>query len=413
MGSYFILAGVLLLAGIVFDIGLFYFLSYLCIAIYAVSRWYVPHSLKKLESQRSLDSHAFLGDEVAINVRLENPHRLAVPWLSVWDSVPLELGRERGIMQVLNLPGRSRAEFSYTIKPRRRGYYRLGPLYLVSSDLFGFVPQTQSQRPVSHITVYPRVTPLAELGLPSRLPFGSLRSRERLFSDPTRPLGIRDYQSGDSQRHIHWKASGHLRRLVVKTFEPAVSLETALMLNLNRDEYSMDRWREGSEFGIEVAASLAAHLIDRRQSAGFFTNGLDPLGSTGSASFDPSSGRLEVTDGEQQTQSTAIAPRPGRAQLMKLLESLARVQVSTGRDFIQWLPEATLGLGWGTTVMVITPDGDEQACEVMHRLSRRGFNVILIVTELVYFAPIEQRAAALGFRAYRAAARSDLDEWRA
>ena len=412
MGAYFILASVLLLAGLIFKVSLLVYLAYLCVGLYALSRWYIPHALARVATSRSLDSHAFLGDEVSVTISLSNLSRLSLPWLSVWDSVPLELSRDHATMRVLSIPPRRRASMSYVIKPRRRGYYRLGPLYLASGDLFGFSPQVQSQRPVSHITVYPKVTPLKELGLPSRLPFGSLASAQQLFSDPTRPIGIREYRAGDSQRHIHWKNTSHLGRLVVKTFQPAVSLETAILLNLHRDDYQSPHWRDHAEFGIEVAASLAAHLIGQKQPVGFFSNGLDPLATSSTMSFDPSSGRLEAQGQHRSSNFTAMTPRAGKAQLMQMLESLARVQVVESVGFSQWAARASIGLSWGVTVLAVTPSCDEATCNVMHRLARSGFNPILIVTEPVHFAPIRERARRLGFRAYRATERRELDEWR-
>lgn len=412
MAGYFVLAIVLLLSGLIFKVSLLCYLAYLCVGLYALGRWYAPHALERVVASRTVNSHAFLGDEVAITISLTNLGRLSLPWLSVWDSVPLELSRDQTTMQVLSVPARRRASMGYVIKPRRRGYYRLGPMYLASSDLFGLSPQVQSQRPVSHITVYPKVTPLKSLGLPSRLPFGSLVSRQQLFSDPTRPIGIREYRAGDSQRHIHWKNTGHLGRLVVKTFEPAVSLETAILLNLHRGDYQSSSWRDHAEFGIEVAASLAAHLIESKQPVGFYCNGLDPLGTSSTMSFDPSSGRLEAQDKQHSEQFTAIAPRTGKAQLMRVLESLARVQATDSVEFSQWAARASTGLSWGVTVLAVTPTCDEATCNAMHRLVRSGFNPILIVTEPVYFAPVRARARRLGFRVYRTVDRRDLDEWR-
>ena len=97
---------------------------------------------------------------------------------------------------------------------------------------------------------------------------------------------------------------------------------------------------------------------------------------------------------------------------MRILESLARLQAADSDTFAQWSLEACAHLSWGVTVLAITPTSDESTCQALHRLARSGFNPVLIVTEPAYFAPVRERARQLGFHAYRAASRTDLDEWR-
>ncbi len=83
--------------------------------------------------------------------------------------------------------------------------------------------------------------------------------------------------AGDSQRRIHWKASAHEDRLLVKKFQPAISLNVAIVLDLNRQAYPISGAIGSSEWAIIVAASLASHVVGQRQPVGLITNGLDSL----------------------------------------------------------------------------------------------------------------------------------------
>ena len=309
------------------------------------------------------------------------------------------------------LPRRRGHTLSYSIKARRRGYYRVGPLILETGDLFGLFPEKRHTAGTDYITVYPRLRPIAELGLPSRLPFGTIASHQRLFSDPSRPAGVRDYRSSDSLRHINWKTSGHVGALKVRNFQPAISMESAVLLNLNRNEFTTTSWLDGSEWSIEVAASLIAHLANRQQAVGLVTNGVDPLRSAKSAHFDEKSRRLALAPSQIGKAPPPFPPKTGRVQLMKLLEVLARIEPAISSPFHLWAPGACLRLGWGISVFAITPTADKQTCSVMHGLVRSGFNPILLVTEPVYFPPVKERARRLGFSAYRVSALPDLDSW--
>jgi uncharacterized protein (DUF58 family) len=307
-------------------------------------------------------------------------------------------------------------------------------VFLKTRDLFGFFEEQRDQVRASYLSVCPRLIPLTHLGLPSRLPFSASASHQRLFEDPARPMGVRDYRSGDSLRQINWKVSAHTRNLVVKTFQPAVSLETAVLLNLHADDYERNNRQVVIEWAIEVAASLAAHLVDKRQPVGLMTNGVDPLQSrpvdqvdgrraNGGPSvadegpdFDESSGRLlmpSVTADQIATIPSVIPPRPGRAHLMKILEKLARIEAGGVISFDAWAPTAGLHLNWGVTLLVITAKGDEATCQTLHRLARAGFNPILVVVEPTgNFGEVRQRARQLGFTAYKVAQAYDLDGWR-
>jgi uncharacterized protein (DUF58 family) len=354
-----------------------------------------------------------------VTVRLANTGRLPLPWIRLDESIPLRLRGGEPPRRVVTLGGRETTEFVYHILARRRGYYRIGPLTIGAGDQFGF-GENSAGLPADYLTVYPRIIPLSRLGLPSRLPFGTVQSRQRLFEDPARPAGIRDYRSGDSLRHINWKVSAHTERLAVKTFQPAISLETALLLNLDVRDYERRERFTGPEWAIEVAASLAAHLVEGRQPVGLITNGADPLrpaegqGDTLLA-FDEESGRLLMrrpAEGRLANLPAPIPPRPGRAHLRKVLELLARVEAAESVTFTSFAPAACAQLSWGVTVLAVSPRGDEPTCRMLHRLLRAGYNPVLIVIQPVPdFGQVQERARRLGFRAFYVPEQRDLKVW--
>ncbi len=316
---------------------------------------------------------------------------------------------------VLSVAAKDTAVLTYRIRSLRRGYYQLGPLTLQTGDLFGFVPEQQITVPSSYLTVYPRLSSLNQLGLPSRLPFGTIASHQRLFDDPARPMGVREYQSGDSPRQINWKVSAHTRQLMVKTYQPAILLETAVVLNLNREDYETTLQSSAIEWGIEIAASLAAHLVEQRQAVGLVTTGRDLLLESMQDGqpelFDELSGRLVAhREGESGAQLGAIPPHHGRVHLMKLLEHLARLEPTRGaQPFATWLPTAVSSLTWGTTLLIITPSADPATYHSLHQLVRRGLNPVLLATQTQSDWPQRQaQARQLGFTAYQTVAPRDL-----
>ena len=377
-----------------------FYLIYLCIGVYVWGRWVTPWSLGRLRVEREFTDHAFLGEKITVTLRIKNESRLPLPWLELVEGSSVDLRARDETNDALSLGGREAVVYSYTVRATKRGRYRIGPLYLSSGDLFGFFDEQRRKHHADYITVYPRINALDHLGLPSRLQFGTIASRQRLFEDPTRPAGVREFRSGDSQRGINWKVSGHSGTLMVKTFQPAISLDSMILLNLHSEDYSERFWRGATEWGIELAASFAAHLVERRQAVGLMTNGTDLLRE----------GAGEIPG---LAMPPAIPPRAGRDNLMKILERLARVQAGDLSPFAQWAGSACTSLGWGMTILVITGSADEGTCNTLHRLVRSGFNPILFVVERSpSFASIRERARRLGFSAYEVTERADLAQWR-
>ncbi|NJN84155.1 MAG: DUF58 domain-containing protein [Caldilineaceae bacterium] len=178
---------------------------------------------------------------------------------------------------MLTVGSRAQADFRYDLYCKRRGYYAVGPMGLNTGDLFGFVEAGWQENEPIFVTVYPQVLALPDLGLPSRSPFGILPSRQRMFEDPNRLAGVRGYETGDSLRRIHWKASAHEDTLLVKKFQPAIALNVTIVLDLNRNAYPYASVIGASEWAISVAASIASHFIKRRQPIGMLCNGIDSV----------------------------------------------------------------------------------------------------------------------------------------
>ena len=382
-------------------VDLVFYLLYVCAGVYFWNYWSIPYRARNLSLTRTVVTHAFWNELVDVKLRIKNNTVLPIAWLELYESLAIELQTAEEINLVTTLRGGETAEFDYQVRATRRGYYRLGPTRITTGDVFGFVSDQLAFYPASYLTVYPRITPLTQLGLPSRLPFGTVGSRQRLFEDPARPRGVRDFRSGDSLRQINWKMTAHTRNLVVNTLQPAISLETMIILDLESDSYRRQSMYRDVEWGIEIAASFAAHLIGQRQGVGLITDGVDPLQGLGDdLKFDEFNGRLIIPPASELERPYPIKPGTGRAHLIKILEQLARAERANHEPFHEWLSKTLIPISWGGTVIIITPKADEQLCSVLYQLVRKGLNPILIqVRHTADFPQIRQRAKYLGFHA--------------
>jgi uncharacterized protein (DUF58 family) len=316
-----------------------------------------------------------------------------LPWLRVHDSLPIGIKSPNFFHSVISLLPFEEKILEYELNCRHRGYYPLGPLVVRAGDIFGLRDSERRFEAPDAVWVYPKIVHLNSLQLKAKVPFGYVRTKERVFEDPSRLVGVRDYQSGDSTRHIHWKATAATGTLQVKRFEPAISIESQIFLNLNRDEYTQERTRPASETAIVTAASIANYLVEKRQAVGLSCNGQDPLTEEA----------LKIT----------IPPRKGEAHLMQILDVLARAELSEHLSFTDLLHQERLQLTWGSTAIVTSSHADDALFDNMLLMKRSGFHVMLILVDTqTPFAIIKQRAKDVGIEAHQVWQERDLDVWR-
>ncbi|MFH1086929.1 MAG: DUF58 domain-containing protein [Chloroflexota bacterium] len=376
-----------------FRVDFFFYLLYLFFGIYLLSRWWTQRGLRSVTFARHYSDHALLGEQVPVRLEIHNRGLLPLPWLRVHESLPIQIKAPNLFRCVTSLLPYERRTVAYELDCRRRGHYPLGPLLLSAGDLFGLREVEQRYANQDAITVYPRIVPLRELGLPAQSPFGDVPSKQRIFEDPTRLMGVREYQAGDSQRHIHWTASAATGTLQVKRFEPAISIEALILLNLNRPEYTVARAGPASELAIVTAASVANHLAGKRQAIGLCCSGADPL--------------------QNEEQPIILPPRKGHDQLMRILDALARVELGDKTPYQDLVRRARLHLTWGGMAILITAHAGDDLFDAMVLLKRGGFHVVLVVVDpQTPFLRVQQRVRAIGVQAHQVWQERDLDVWR-
>jgi uncharacterized protein (DUF58 family) len=333
-------------------------LIYLVVGALAAGVWWSRRAITQVQTERHFHTHAFLGERIPIDLRVKNTGWLPLPWLELRETLPVELVGPNNFQSVIHLGPRGEAHFEYAVDARKRGYYPIGPLAFSTGDILGLREALQAVMQPEHLVVYPKIIPFASLDIPSRSPQGTLRHSVPLFEDPTRTFGKRGYLSGDSLRRVDWKASASTGQLQVKIFEPSIALETCIILNLNGEDYYYRNRIDSTELAIVIAASIANWIAGNKQLVGLVVNGHDPL----------------AADGRPQP----IPPHKGKRQLTRLLETLARVQITDRSELVALLQQQRYQLGWGTTLIVITGDASDDLINELYQARRAGQNAIVI-----------------------------------
>jgi uncharacterized protein (DUF58 family) len=368
-------------------------LVYLFAGAYFIGNWWNNRVMRSISYKRTFTDHAFPGETIPVVLELENASRLPAVWLQVQELVPLEIAADKSIQKVVSFAGHGKVQLDYLLSPKRRGYYKVGPVWYSSGDLLGLIGVKEMEGQPHYLTVYPKVFPISSVKIPSRSPLGNLRHETPLFEDPSRPIGKRDYQAGDSIRRIDWKASASVGRLQVKQFEPSIALETIILLNLNPEEYQLKTRFFAMEMAITIAASLANWITGNKQAVGLMTNGIDVLG----AGMPPQN----------------LPPRKGRTHLMRMLETLARIQIIGTEAIKSLLHHNRFSLSWGTTLILITGQVEDDLFDELFAAKRTGLDIVLILCgEIAGLIEIKRRAEYYKIPLFYFLDERDLDLWR-
>ncbi|MBW6465189.1 MAG: DUF58 domain-containing protein [Brevefilum sp.] len=362
---------------------------YMVVGTFLLGFWWNKRALRHVEVTRSYFERAYLGETVPVVLKIKNKSILPILWLEIHEGLPVDLRSGKGFKQVFSLGIREEKQIGYDLMPRKRGYYPLGPLLISSGDPLGLMQPTQKEFPSSPLTVYPQIVNLTAFGLPSRSPFGTIKHKNPVFEDPSRILGKREFQIGDSLRRIDWKSSAATGQLQVKLYEASISLELAILLDLHRDSYTLKTFYASTELAVTAAASVAAWGKTHRQSVGLITNGTDPHNN--------------------DQVPPPLKPRTGAGHFIHILEILARVQPGESRPLESLLQDSLANLSWGATLVLISGSLHEDMLIQLFNARKRGINPAIIFTgQTPEYRSLKNLAGYYKIQLHKAALPTDL-----
>ncbi len=393
---WFLGALILLAVGLVFQLGLLVYAMYVLLGVLLVSRYLARQWVENIEAKRECNRLSLqIGETVAVVLTLRNRGPLPIPWIVLEDSVsrdalhsvPRKLRTKGPRVKVTRLPGNGQESLLYQVHAEGRGYFQIGPTLLETGDPFGLHRRFKVVTQPNFILVFPKVVPLEGYNLATRRPIGEVRLTHRLFEDPTRVSGIRPYEHGDPLNRVHWMATARTGAIHCKTFEPSCVMGATLLLDFHQDSHAlMNATPYTSELAVTTAASLANAVYQTGQQVGLITNGRDAADRIKEEGWrhefltrDSARNRLAATNRSDRLRPVIVETRRGAEQLMRILESLARVELTDGLTFPQLIEEVAPGLSRDATVIAIVRDVPEELALALGSLRRRGFSVTAIV----------------------------------
>lgn len=319
--------------------------------------------------RRFSERRVFPGETVELTLRLTNAKLLPLAGLQLEDKFPVQLPVQGYTLtptphphilaynRVVSLRWYERVNWHYQLTATRRGYYAFGPVQLKTGDGFGLFNTHYVSDDVDRLIVYPRLMTLEQIGLPAKQPFGDTRSPQRIFEDPSRTMGVRDYQPGDAFKRIHWPATARRQQLQVRLYEPTATLNLILCLNVIT---LAEPWQgidpEALETLIEGAAALADYALMARYAVGLIANTCPP----------------------ESDQPVKVPPARTPDQRVLLLEAMAKLTGIATLNLEQLLESEVPQLPWGATLVILTATLSPALQSTLLRLRDAGRKVTVV-----------------------------------
>ncbi len=270
-----------------------------------------------------------VGDHLHEEFVLVNPGQLPVLWAEVVDHSTLP---DYNAGRVVACGSQSETKWKTEAICKRRGVFTLGPHLIQIQDPFGLFAANVEATDRDVVVIYPRVVQLPAVQVPRAGNQGSDR-RRRPLPGPLPAATITEYRPGDSLRYVHWASTARLGRLMVKDLEMEPSGDIWIVLDLDAAVQSGEGNEGTLEFGVVVAASLAAQLLGASEQRGV---------------------GLLAYSGAKDGTLIERAPGQGAAALWPILADLA--QVTAGNVSLAALLESSRRqIGRQCSVLIVTP----------------------------------------------------------
>jgi uncharacterized protein (DUF58 family) len=281
------------------------------------------------------------GEQTVVEASLTNAGTRRVWNLTAEDEVA-GLGSAR--FAAARLAPDETATATYQILCKPRGIYEVGPLRVSVTDPLRLADRSEPAGKGDRLIVYPAVEPLSGLpvlrGLDPSMyasqPEFSHRGGEDFYT-------LREYQTGDDLRRVHWPSTAKLDELMIRQLETPWQSRALVFFDARGSSYES---AEAFEKAVSGAASVIGHLLRSGFDADLWTDGA-PISSAEPGSY-------------------------GRS-----MEALARVQPAEGLD----LRAAALRLqrgGRGGALVMVTGVPDDELLAVAQLLTRNYSSTVLM-----------------------------------
>jgi len=372
---------VLLAVGLIWELELvlrLFFLS--AIVLLSGYAWTVVGVRGLTAEVKNLPDHRQVGDEFDEGITVVNTSKMPKLLLTVEEKTDLP-GYHN--VAALNLGAGKSRSWQTTISCQRRGRYQLGSFTAKVSDPLGIFTRQSVLGQPHDVLIYPAIVDLPFFALSATANYeygGGRRSTSQISPDAST---VREFTTGDSLSHIHWRSTAHTGQLMVKVFDAERSRNgskgTWIVLDMHHTASIGEDIETSEEYGVTIAASLVKKYLDEGMPVGLMTHGERPY--------------LFPCD-------------RGEIHFRRMLETLALIRATGQVTLDRLLSDEMERFQGDSSVIIVTPSATEKLASAIWRLQRHGNSAVVVLLDAASFGgtsasvPAARSLAAMGVPVY-------------
>ncbi|MDJ0579524.1 DUF58 domain-containing protein [Crocosphaera sp.] len=235
--------------------GWLYVLSGTILALLILGAILSVRSLSKIRVRRHPLNPVSAGEDLTIEVIVENKSKSPKSLLQLWDLVPMVMDKPQNTAVETIIP-QGEHHWTYYLKTERRGIYHWHDLELRSGSPLGLFWCRRSQDVPAKAVVYPQILQLNHCPLIDTIGQEESENQQsdRSFQGANEGVtkALRPYRYGDPMRMIHWRTSAKYDEFQVRELEVITGGEDIIICLDSASSWLEDNFEEA----VIAAASL-------------------------------------------------------------------------------------------------------------------------------------------------------------
>ena len=198
--------------------------------------------------------------------------------------------------------------------------------------------------------------------------------------------GIRQYQSGDPMRSIHWRATARTGELQCKQYQPTSVAGATLVVDFHRESNPDHHEPIRTDLAATAAASICHSLLNLQQQFGLVSNARDAADRFAQATLQQEFTSLESAKASTRMREESDRLKPvvlpaarGPEHFRQIHHTLGRLERTDGLRLEELLLESQNRIARDASVLVILQEVTEASALALGLLRRQGYSVSAIV----------------------------------
>lgn len=308
------------------------------------------------------------GERVTMRIRVWSTLKIRRPLLMIFDDLPASLLFDADIRPLPIAPTYEHAvETKYELKPLKRGVHRWSKIIVESTDSLGLVnvEKIYETEPIE-VIIHPAKIPMA-LDMVSLSGWGASQSDEgRNRGEGLEPRGVREFRSGDSLRHVHWRTTARTGTMQVKEFETGYNTRLHIIPQLTAGTEA----GRGERTTLEAMCGHAAFIADTMLQRG---------------------SSIELPNLEE---SGFIPATSAALRLRQICDALASAKADRKIPFASELAAIERSLPPGVTFIAMLSAAEPDVAAALRRISARA-RVLVLLYDPSSYAPAGEGSSLL------------------